>query len=257
AKGIVGVAPEAKLASGMVIEGGQEIERILAGMEWVAEKQARILSMSLGIRGYTTAFQAVIEGLRRNNILPVIAIGNEGPLQTRSPGNYDNVLSVGAMDKDDIVADFSGSQTFERPNDPLVPDLVAPGVDVVSCAPGGRYVQMSGTSMATPHVAGLAALLFQAKSTATVAQVESAIFDSCKLPAEMLQERGNRGVPDGVVAVTNLTGTAPVRLQTAAARQGTKRRASLAKRRAGSRPRRAASAKRHAASARSGAAKKK
>src|SRR5205814_6710149 len=87
------------------------------------------------------------------------------------------------------------------------PDLVAPGVDVVSAKPGGGFQLMSGSSMATPHVAGVAALLFQAKPDATVAQVEDAIFRSCTLRT-ISPARGNRGIPDAAQAFTLLTGIA-------------------------------------------------
>jgi subtilisin family serine protease len=111
------------------------------------------------------------------------------------------------MNQNNIVADFSSSQTFNRPDDPLVPDLVAPGVGVISCGPNGSYVSMDGTSMATPHLAGLAALLLQAKPGVTANEIEAAIFASCSLPSSMLKERGNRGVPDAVVAFEKLTGS--------------------------------------------------
>ena len=65
---------------------------------------------------------------------------------------------------------------------------------------------MSGTSMATPHIAGLAALLFEAKPSATAADVEKAIFNSSKL-GTIPKSRGNRGIPDAVVALSILTGT--------------------------------------------------
>jgi subtilisin len=207
-KGSFGVAPEAQLASGMVIEGGQVVDRILAGMEWLVEQRVHILSMSLGLRGYTPAFQSVIDALRTANILPVIAVGNEGANTSRSPGNYANVLSVGAMDNSERVPDFSGSEQFNRPNNPLVPDLVAPGVAVLSCIPDKKYAEMDGSSMATPHVAGLAALLLGAKPNATIAQLEQAILDSCQRPASMPQPRANRGVPDAVRAFQLLTGSA-------------------------------------------------
>lgn len=208
-KGAFGVAPEAQVASAMVIEGGQVIDRILAGMDWVIENGARILSMSLGLRGFTPAFQTVVDALRNANVLPVIAVGNEGPTTSRSPGNYTNVLSVGAMDGSDEVADFSGSQRFNRPDDPLVPDLVAPGVDVLSCVPNGKFAKMDGSSMATPHVAGLAALLLAAEPGATAGDLEQAILGSCVRPAGMLEARGNRGVPDAEAALRILRG-APV-----------------------------------------------
>jgi subtilisin len=203
---VVGVAPKAKLLSGMVIEGGQVIERILAGMEWVIERRGRILSMSLGLRGFTTAFEVVVQSLRDAGVLPVVASGNENANSSRSPGNYATVLSVGACDEADRVAAFSSSQRFARPDDPLVPDIVAPGVEVLSCATGGGYRFDSGTSMATPYVAGLAALLFSAKPDATIGEVERAILHSCARPATMPQERANRGVPNAVAALERLLG---------------------------------------------------
>ena len=206
-KGAFGVAPQAQLASAMVIEGGQVIDRILAGMDWLIGEGVHILSMSLGLRGFTPAFQAVIDALRAANVLPVIAVGNEGPNTSRSPGNYANVLSVGAMNTGNRVADFSGSQRFNRPINPLCPALVAPGVGVLSCVPGNKYKTMDGSSMATPHVAGLAALLLQARPTATANDLERAIVGSCTLPAGMPAARGSHGVPDAVRAFEILTGT--------------------------------------------------
>jgi subtilisin len=205
-KGSFGVAPDARLVSGMVIEGGQVIDRILAGLDWMIGEGAHILSMSLGLRGFTPAFQTVIDSLRAANVLPVIAVGNEGPNTSRSPGNYANVLSVGAMDSNDQVADFSGSQQFDRPVNPLCPALVAPGVDILSCVPNGQFKTMDGSSMATPHIAGLAALLLQARPAATADQVEQAIVSSCSLPAGMAPARGNHGIPDATVAFQLLTG---------------------------------------------------
>jgi subtilisin family serine protease len=200
----IGMAPEVLLASAIVIEGGNANARILAGMEWVISQGARILSMSLGFRGYHDDFLAVTQILRQRGILPVFAVGNEGPGTSRSPGNYEEALSVGAMGAKEKVADFSSSRTFNRPNNPLVPDLVAPGVDVISAKPGGGYQSMDGTSMATPHIAGLAALLMQAAPQASINQIEQAIFDSCTLlPGEPV-DRQNRGVPDAVAALSKL-----------------------------------------------------
>lgn len=216
-----GVAPGAKLASAMVIEGGNVIPRILKGLDWVVGQGVKVLSMSLGLRGFVDDFEPIVQILRQKGILPVFAVGNEGPATSRSPGNYVEALSVGSIDKDDSVSDFSSSQRFTRPDNPLVPDIVSPGRDVISCVPGGQYMMMSGTSMATPHVAGLAALLFQAKPGATPDEVEKAIFDSCTRPAGMPEDRGNRGIPDAVKAYTLLTGQVP---QAAAATGGAGRK---------------------------------
>lgn len=197
----IGVAPEAMLASAIVIEGGDVIARVLAGMDWVIGQGAKILNMSLGLRGFYNDFLPLTQLLRQKGILPVFAVGNEGPGTSRSPGNYDEALSVGASAENNTVPSFSSSRQFATW---LVPDVVAPGVKVISAMPGGGFQEMDGSSMATPHIAGLAALLWSAVPTATVDQVEQAIFTSCqKLPSEP-DARQNRGVPDAVAALAVL-----------------------------------------------------
>jgi subtilisin len=219
-----GVAPEAQLACGLVIEGGQVVERVLAGMDWLVGLNVRILSMSLGLRGYTPAFETLITRLRERSVLPVMAVGNEGPNTSRSPGNYVNVTSVGAIDDQDAVATFSSSQRFARTKQPVVPDVVAPGVDILSCTPGNTYQTMSGSSMATPHIAGLAALLLHANPNATTDQIEQAILQSCSRPANMPQARGNLGIPDAEAALRFITQGAPLAAMTpfSVARRGGK-----------------------------------
>ena len=199
-----GVAPEARIASALVIEGGNVVARVLAGLNWLVGLKVRAISLSLGLRGYRRDFLPVIQVLRSRQVLPVVAVGNEGAGVSRSPGNYAEVLSVGSCDEADGVALRSSSQRFRRRRNPSVPHVVAPGVGIFSCVPGRRYAEYSGTSMATPHVAGLAALLFGAHPEATADQVERAILDSCTLPAGMLPERANRGVPDGPTAWVKL-----------------------------------------------------
>ena len=117
--------------------------------------------------------------MRENNVLPAFAIGNEGVGTSRSPGNYAEALSVGAMDSNDHVATFSSSIKFDRPTEPFQPNCVAPGVNVISAKPGGGVQAMDGTSMATPHVAGVAALLIGSEPDATVDDIEKAILKSC------------------------------------------------------------------------------
>jgi len=162
------------------------------------------LSMSLGFPGWHPDFLGLTRIVRARGILPVFAAGNEFVGATRSPGNYWQALSVGACTEQMEVADFSSSQLFKRKHDPLVPDLVAPGDAVISAKPGGGYQSMSGTSMATPHIAGLAALLWEAKPNATVNQIEKAIFGSCLLSPKMAQMRANRGFPNAVKALALL-----------------------------------------------------
>jgi subtilisin len=199
----IGVAPAASLYSAMVIEGGDIVARILGGMDWAVGERAQVLSMSLGVRGIDASFLDIVDVLRSNGVLPVVAVGNEGPGTSRSPGNYPSALSVGAHDEQFAVAEFSSSQRFVRRAEPLVPDVVGPGVDVVSAAPRGKYQSLSGTSMATPHVAGLAALLIEARPDVTVDRLERAILASAR-PGQMDVERVNRGAVNATRALAAL-----------------------------------------------------
>ncbi len=200
----IGVAPGALLVSAIVIEGGEVVARVLGGMDWAVGKGIQILNMSLGFRGWWQDFLPLTRLLRQRNILPVFAVGNEGPGTSRSPGNYWQALSVGACDRKYNVADFSSSQRFKRKKDPIAPDIVAPGVDIISARPKNRYQLMDGTSMATPHISGLAALLWEAKPDATVNQIERAIFDSCHIEKGMDIERSSRGIPNAPRALAAL-----------------------------------------------------
>ncbi len=199
--GSFGVAPRAMLLSAMVIERGDVLARILGGIEWAVNGGAQIMSVSLGIRGQSPFFQSLINKLRARNVLPVFAVGNEGAGESRFPGNYGNVLSVGASDINGAVAAFSGSQRFV---DRQVPDLVGPGVDILSAIPNGNFATMSGTSMATPHIAGLAALLLSAVPNASADDLEAAIQDSCELLNGMTRPRAARGFPNAPRALALL-----------------------------------------------------
>ena len=172
-----GVAPDATLLDGKVCDsgGGCSESAILAGMEWAAvEKQANVVNLSLG--GADTPEvdpleEAVNTLTEETGTLFVIAAGNYGPDagSIDSPGSADAALTVGAVDKQDQIADFSGRGP--RVGDGAIkPDITAPGVDIVAARAqdtelgepvGEHYVTLSGTSMATPHVAGAAALLAQ------------------------------------------------------------------------------------------------
>ena len=212
----IGMAPESELVCGIVIEGGDSVARVLAGVDWTIDKQVRVLNMSLGFPGFWAEFVPLLKIVRSKGLLPVFAVGNEGPGTSRSPGNYPQALSVGAVDRKGLVSQDSSSQTFDRPDDPIVPDVVGPGVDIISADVGGGFRSDNGTSTAAPHISGLAALLWQAKPAATVDELENAILAACKRPAADPVERVNRGIPDGPRALDALLrGSAPAATKTA------------------------------------------
>lgn len=199
---VIGMAPDAELIDATIVGHGDSVTRVLAGLNWALEKGARVLNLSVGFPGFRESFEEILKIVRKQHLLPVVAIGNDGPERTRSPGNYSTVLSVGATDSDDKVAKFSSSY---KPGDRAVgPMVCAPGVKVLSAKPGGGYRESDGSSMAAPHVAGLAALLFGAKPEATIDEVEQAIVRSCSNPAGEDTVRIGAGIPDGIRALNHL-----------------------------------------------------
>lgn len=203
----IGVAPDAKLLVAAVLVGDATLRTLLEGLDWAIEKGADIVNMSLGFSYYEPMFTEVFSVLMgQYGVLPVVAVGNEAQGNSSSPGNAHNALTVGALEKIGRnradVAFFSSGASLVFPGDEphaLVtkPDVVAPGVQVFSTIPpmprgGGIYFYsyMDGTSMATPHVAGVAALLMAAHPKAPVTDIVAAIKETAYHP------RGNERRPD-------------------------------------------------------------
>lgn len=199
-----GVAPAAKLVSAIVIEHGDTAARVIAGLEWCVGQGVRIVNLSLGVRQYEPLFSRIFQILRQRSVLPVAAIGNEGGQTSRTPGNLLGVLSVGAMDDTDQIWFNSSSQQLSEKPKRIVPSIIAPGVTIWSSVPNDGLRSYSGTSMAAPHIAGLAALLMQYRPEATVDQIEKAILASCNRPNTISTLRGNKGIPNAAKALATL-----------------------------------------------------
>jgi len=189
----VGVAPDARLCSGVVIEGGHVLARVLSGIDWMFDCSVRVVCLSLGIPGYHPLFEIALARLRRSGVLVICPIGNGGRGTACSPALYPGVLAVGAVDREDRVARFSGDGRSRREAG-AKPSLVAPGVGVLSSEPGGRMGIRDGTSMAAAYVAGAAALLFQACPNATVDEVERALLGSAEPLAGVPHNRQGSGL---------------------------------------------------------------
>ncbi|MFD8890662.1 S8 family serine peptidase [Streptomyces sp. NPDC059566] len=199
-----GVAPGAELLSGKVLnDGGYGLDSwIIAGMEWAVEAKADVVSMSLGDPSQTACddpLAAAAERLSQQGPLFVIAAGNSGPGNNTvsSPGCAPSVLTVGAVDRDDTTAAFS-SRGPAGLRHTLKPEIAAPGVGISAAAAGGRgvyaYQSMSGTSMATPHVAGAAAVVKQRHPDWTGQQIKAALVGSAntKVPGDVRETGGGR-----------------------------------------------------------------
>ncbi|MCM3387732.1 S8 family peptidase [Ureibacillus chungkukjangi] len=163
-EGVVGVAPKAKILSLKALTGEGAgnydwiINAINYAIEWRGPEQerVRVISMSLGGPEDVPEMHEAIQKAVSQDISVVVAAGNEGDnsedtFEYAYPGKYNEVIQVGAVDNNLALAPFTNT------NEEI--DLVAPGVEVMSTYLGNKYASLSGTSMATPHIAGAVALL--------------------------------------------------------------------------------------------------
>ena len=190
-----GVAPDAKLLNGKVLNdyGGGMESWIIAGMEWAAASGADVVNMSLGgwpTDGSDPMSQAVNRITEETGALFVISAGNSGPYDetVSSPGSADAALTVGAVDRNDQLADFS-SRGPRWEDGAIKPDITAPGVDIVAAKAkngiigdpvGDSHVALSGTSMAAPHVAGAAAIVAAQHPDWQAGQLKATLMGSAK-----------------------------------------------------------------------------
>lgn len=171
----IGIAPQAKLIVAKVFDnkGGGEDIWLLEAMQWMldpdqnpeTEDCPKIISNSWGSDSTTDkTFWDAVRAWAVAGILPVFAAGNNGPIgKVGTPAGFPFSLAVGATTADDMLAYFSSVGPSLWDGITLIkPDVVAPGQTILSCSIGNGYVKKSGTSMACPHVAGLAALMLQA-----------------------------------------------------------------------------------------------
>ena len=149
----------------------------ISAIEYATLMGARVLNNSWGGGGYEQSLKDAIDAAGAANIVFAAAAGNDFGSNNDAtpfyPAGYDstNILAVMATDRDDLMSEFSnfGLTTV---------DLAGPGTAVLSCAPGGGYQLLSGTSMATPHVVGACALLLSANPLLNVASLKQALISS-------------------------------------------------------------------------------
>jgi hypothetical protein len=205
-----GVAPGAGLLDGKVLNdtGQGAMSGIIAGMEWAAAEKADVVNLSLGAYDspeLDPMEEAVDKLSAESGTLFVVAAGNDGEQGAdtiSTPGSADAALTVGAVDKQDVLAPFSSTGP-RAGDDAIKPDLTAPGVDIgaasahdsymASVAPSvaDGYISLSGTSMATPHVAGAAALLAEQHPDWTGDDIKQALVASTTPGAYTAYQQGS------------------------------------------------------------------
>ncbi|WP_316745752.1 S8 family serine peptidase [Streptomyces sp. MK7] len=225
-----GVAPAAQLLVGKVLgdDGYGSESQVIAGMEWAASQGAKVVNMSLGSEEATDGTDPMSQALndlsRSTGTLFVVAAGNsgeQGATTVGSPGAADEAITVGAVDRDDSLAPFS-SRGPRLGDDGAKPDVTAPGVGIVAARAAGttmgdpvdeHYVAASGTSMATPHVAGAAALLAQRHPDWTGAQLKDALISTAHtVPGQQVTEEGGGRIDVRAAALGTVTATGSLAL---------------------------------------------
>ena len=207
-----GVAPQANIISLKALDknGEASADKILNAMEWVynnhKEYNIRVVCMSFGSEplGFNDPIMKGAEALWREGVVVVAEAGNSGPeFQTiKSPGVSSQIITVGGFNDNRIEDEFdknyfeiakfsSRGPAFSR----FKPDMVAPAVEINSCGIGNKYVKLSGTSVATPMIAGFCALILEAKPFYKPNEIKRILLSSCK-PISYNRNLEGFGYPD-------------------------------------------------------------
>ena len=195
AVGVAGVSWNVRLMPVRVLARAREVAtgrisglgsaaNIAAGIRWAVDHGARIISMSLGGYGDTTVEREAVAYAVSHNVVVVAAMGNDNTTNPSYPAAYPGVIAVAATDSADRRASFSNRGPHCA--------VSAPGVGVLSTFMGGGYATMSGTSMATPHVSGVAALILSRNSSLTADRVGNII----RTTARALRDNPTDPVPN-------------------------------------------------------------
>lgn len=168
--GIAGLAPKASILAVRVLDadGSGSLDDVAQGIRYAADQGAQVINLSLGgAIGSKTLQDAVNYAWNKGSVV-VAAAGNSGVALPSYPAYYSNAIAVAATDQNDQKASFSNFGTWV--------DIAAPGVDIYSTTPNNQYASFSGTSMASPVVAGVAGLL--AAQGKNASQIRAALEDT-------------------------------------------------------------------------------
>lgn len=202
-KGIVGVAWNTKIMALKFLgaDGSGSLEGAIKAIDYATKMGANIMSNSWGGGGMSQLMKEAIERANAKGILFVAAAGNDGANNDTSPhypSNYEvpNVLSVAAIDNKGNLASFSnyGRSTVH---------VGAPGVNIYSSINGGRYDSWSGTSMATPHVSGAAALLLSHEPNLNAVGIKQRLMATVKPLRGLKNKVASNGLTNVYNALTN------------------------------------------------------
>ncbi|MBT2756694.1 S8 family serine peptidase [Mesobacillus foraminis] len=169
--GVAGVAPNVKIMPINVFSGEYgSTYAVIDGIYYAADHNANVINMSLGGYSYSYSLEYAIAYARSKGVLVVAAAGNDDTSQYTYPAALPNVIGVSATDSRDRITDFSNYGNYI--------DFAAPGEDIYSTVTGSKYQYMDGTSMASPVVSGVAALILSKNPLLSPSEVESIMKSS-------------------------------------------------------------------------------
>ncbi|MEK7067800.1 MAG: S8 family peptidase, partial [Patescibacteria group bacterium] len=200
--GVVGVGPQISLYGVKVLNrnGSGYLSDVIEGLDWAIANGMQVINMSLGTSSDIQSFRDAVQRVNAAGIVQVAAAGNSGGA-VNFPGAYPEVIAVSATDNTNTIASWSsrGSEV----------DLAAPGVNIYSTYRGSKYATLSGTSMASPHVAGAAALVLT-----QTAKCDSDFNGVCS-PVEVQQRLENTAEDLGISGKDSLYGAGLIDAQKA------------------------------------------
>lgn len=193
-----GIAPKADIFSLKALNGQGEASanKILDAMEWIFDNHKKhnikVVCMSFGSEplGTNDPIMLGAEALWKSGVVVVAAAGNSGPeFQTiKSPGISPYIITVGGIDDNRYSKTNFDKQFFEMAEfssrgpalKNVKPDMVAPSVDIISCGVNNYYTTLSGTSVATPMIAGLCCLMLEKNNSLSPLQVKKELIKTCR-----------------------------------------------------------------------------
>lgn len=202
----VGIAPDSTITAGIMLPAKQGmLSDFVLALEWVAlQDEIQLVNLSAGLPGVEAGMREALMDLQLIGVFTIAAAGNDGRNATRSPANLPGCLSVGACGVTNRIPSWSSSGAIivdgHRYN---IPEVVAPGDGVMSCTRTKFYEAMEGTSMATPIVTGIAALVLEQQPDVSINELDDVLIRSCtELPGEHALRQGAGIVKIGDEIVT-------------------------------------------------------
>lgn len=172
-KGVVGVAPNVSILPVNLFQNSEvKVFNLINGIHYAVDKGADIINLSLYTPYYSATIDSAIEYAHSKGVIVVGAVGNDGKAISAYPAANEHVIAVSATNKNDSIATYSNRGNYV--------DISAPGTDILSTDIDGTYVTMSGTSMATPFVSGVAALILSKNPFLSPDEVENILLKSSK-----------------------------------------------------------------------------